>query len=75
MLKCLNSSSCASSMMAAASLSCSTARRWAYQPIASASSISDVHIRAKVRTSSGSSPGGSWYCSVGMARNTRPPMS
>jgi hypothetical protein len=32
-----------------------------------------VHIRAKVRTSSGSSPGGSWYCSVGMQRNTRTP--
>jgi hypothetical protein len=26
-----------------------------------------VHIRANVRTSSASSSGGSWYCSVGMA--------
>jgi hypothetical protein len=59
MLKCLNSSFCASRMIAAAALSRSTARRCAYQLIASASSMSDVHMRANVRTSSASSSGGS----------------
>src|SRR6266540_505871 len=66
--KCLNSSPCASSMIARASGSCSTASRCSYQLIASASSISDVQMRAKVRVSAESSLGGSWYCSVGIGR-------
>ena len=53
MLKCLNSSSCASRMIAAAWESDSSARRCWYQPMASASSTSDVHRRANVRTSLG----------------------
>ena len=63
MQKCLNSSPCALPMIASASRSVSTAMRCSYQPIASASSVSDVHIRANVRVSAGSSPGGSWYWS------------
>ncbi len=63
MLKCLNSSPTASRMTAAASGSFSTASRCSYQPIASASSVSDAHSRAKVRVAAGSSSGGSWYWS------------
>ena len=59
MLKCLNSSPTASRMTAAASGSVSTASRCSYQPIASASSVSDAHSRAKVRVAGGSSSGGS----------------
>ena len=59
MPKCLNSSPIASSMIARASSSFSTSRRWWYQLIASASSISDVQIRANVRASPESSSGGS----------------
>src|SRR5689334_640938 len=66
--KCLNSSSCAFSMIARASRSRSSERRCSYQPIASASSISEVQMRAKVRVSSGSSSGGSWYWSNGTGR-------
>ena len=66
MQKCLNSSPCASAMIARASRSGSTARRCSYQPIASASSVSEVHSRAKVRVSAESSSGGSWYWSVGI---------
>ena len=61
MLKCLYSSPTASRMIATASGSVSTAMRCSYQPIASASSVSDAHSRAKVRVSAGSSSGGSWY--------------
>ena len=53
MLKCLNSSPCASRMIASASGSVSTARRCSYQPIASASSVSDAHRRANVRVVGG----------------------
>ena len=49
MQKCLNSSPCASRMIARASRSGSTASRCSYQPIASASSVSDAHRRANVR--------------------------
>ena len=63
MQKCLNSSPCALLMIASASRSDSTAMRCSYQPIASASSVSEVHRRANVRVSAGSSPGGSWYWS------------
>ena len=63
MQKCLNSSPWASRMIACASRSVSTAIRCWYQPIASASSVSEAHSRANVRVSSGSSPGGSWYWS------------
>src|SRR6185312_2489132 len=66
MLKCLNSSPTASRMTAAASGSFSSARRCSYQPIASASSVSDAHSRAKVRVAAGSSSGGSWYWSKPM---------
>ena len=66
MAKCLNSSPWASAMMSRATASGSTARRCSYQPIASASSCSDVHRRANVRVSAGSSSGGSWYWSVGI---------
>ena len=69
MLKCLNSSPCASRMIARASGSGSTARRCSYQPIASASSVSEAHSRANVRVSAGSSSGGSWYWSVGMVQH------
>jgi hypothetical protein len=48
-------------MIALASRSFSRARRCSYHPIASASSMSDVIIRAKVRVFSESSAGGSWY--------------
>jgi len=51
-------------MMARASTSGSTEIRCTYQPIASASSLSDAHIRAKVRVSADSSSGGSWCWSV-----------
>src|ERR1700687_419593 len=61
--KCLNSSCCAFRMMALASRSFSSARRCSYQPIASASSMSDVIMRANVRVFAESSPGGSWYWS------------
>ena len=37
----------------------STARRCSYQPIASASSVSEAHSRANVRVAGGSSSGGS----------------
>ncbi len=63
MLKCLNSSPTASAITARASGSRSTARRCSYQPIASASSVSEAHNRANVRVCSGSSSGGSWYWS------------
>ncbi len=63
MLKCLYSSPTASDMTALASGSRSIARRCSYQPIASASSVSDEHRRANVRVCSGSSSGGSWYWS------------
>ena len=53
-------------MIACASGSFSTASRCSYQPIASASSVSEAHMRAKVRVSSGSSSGGSWYWSKPM---------
>src|SRR5262249_22018726 len=53
----------ASRMIARASRSDSTAMRCSYQPIASASSVSDAHRRANVRVSPGSSAGGSWYWS------------
>ena len=46
-------------MTAAASGSVSTASRCSYHPIASASSVSDAHSRAKVRVAGGSSSGGS----------------
>src|SRR5205085_2283700 len=59
-------------MIAAASRSCSSARRCSYQPIASASSISEVRMRARVRISADSSEGGSWYCSV-VTRRRYPP--
>jgi len=61
MPKCLNSSSCAFCMIAFACASFSTAMRCSYQPIASASSVSDATMRANVRVSSLSSSGGSWY--------------
>ena len=48
---------------ARASGSRSTASRCSYQPIASASSVSEAHSRAKVRVSAGNSSGGSWYWS------------
>ena len=53
----------ASLMIARACGSGSTARRCSYQPIASASSVSEAHRRANVRVSAGSSSGGSWYWS------------
>jgi len=52
-------------MIARASASCSTESRCSYQPIASASSISEAQIRANVRVSWGSSSGGSCYWSNG----------
>src|SRR5436305_13717999 len=63
MLKCLNSSPCASRMIARAAEAVYTARRCSYQPIASASSVSDAHSRANVRVAGASSSGGSWYWS------------
>ena len=59
MQKCLNSSPWASRMMALASRSLSTSRRCWYQPIASASSVSEAHNRANVRVAGESSSGGS----------------
>src|SRR3954447_20296027 len=56
-------------MIALASASGSSARRCWYHPIASASSVSEAHRRAKVRVSGGSSSGGSWYWSKPMARH------
>ena len=53
-------------MIAFACLSFSSDIRCSYQPIASASSWSEVIIRAKVRVSADSSSGGSWYWSVGI---------
>ena len=53
MQKCLNSSPWASRMIARASRSGSTASRCSYQPIASASSVSEAQSRAKVRVSGG----------------------
>src|ERR1019366_6832566 len=50
-------------MISLASSSLSTDRRCSYQPIASASSVSEAHIRANVRVVADSSPGGSWYWS------------
>src|SRR4051794_1622893 len=67
MAKCLNSSPCASRITATASRSDSIAMRCSYQPIASASSVSDAHMRANVRVCAGSSSGGSWYWSKPMA--------
>ena len=55
----LNSSPIESSVMARASTSGSTEIRRTYEPIASASSLIDAHIRAKVRVSADSSSGGS----------------
>src|SRR5271166_1900204 len=63
MQKCLNSSPCASRMIAPASASASTSSRCSYQPIASASSVSEEHSRANVRVWWESSSGGSWYWS------------
>jgi len=63
MPKCLNSSPWALAMMARAWAFGSTARRCSYQPMASASSVSEAIIRAKVRVSCGSSFAGSWYWS------------
>ena len=63
MLKCLYSSPTALRMTSRASGFGSTASRCSYQPIASASSVSDAHSRANVRVSAGSSSGGSWYWS------------
>ena len=63
MQKCLNSSPWASRMIAVAASSGSIARRCSYQPIASASSVSEAQRRAKVLVSAGSSSGGSWYWS------------
>ena len=54
--KCLNSSPCAFSMIAFASASRSTEMRCSYQPIASASSTSDVIMRANVRVSCAALP-------------------
>ncbi|HEV2772523.1 MAG TPA: hypothetical protein VGV57_06810, partial [Thermoleophilaceae bacterium] len=51
----------------------STASRWSYQLIASASSISAAQIRANVRVSGGSSSGGSWYWSTPMDEGYPPP--
>ena len=64
--KCLNSSSWALAMIAFACSSVSTASRCSYQPIASASSVSEATMRANVRASPLSSSGGSWYCSKPM---------
>jgi hypothetical protein len=50
-------------MSALASSFFSTAMRCSYQPTASASSMSETIILAKVRVSSGNSLGGSWYWS------------
>src|SRR3954447_15996676 len=63
MEKCLYSSPTALSMTARATALGSSASRCSYQPIASASSVSDAHSRANVRVSAGSSSGGSWYWS------------
>jgi hypothetical protein len=49
--KCLNSSPCASAIIALASRSFSTDIRCSYQLIASASSINEAIMRAKVRVS------------------------
>jgi hypothetical protein len=56
-------------MMARASGSGSTSRRCWYQPIASASSVSEAIMRANVRASWLSSCAGSWYCSKPIGRN------
>jgi len=61
MLNCLNSSPIESYMMARASTSGSTEIRCMHEPIASASSLSDAHIRAKVRVFPDSCSGGSAY--------------
>src|SRR5512133_2955540 len=45
--------------------------RCSYQPIASASSVSEAIIRANVRTSALSSPAGSWYCSKPISSPSR----
>src|SRR6476659_6752054 len=50
-------------MIALASLSGSTEMRCSYQPMASASSVSEAIMRAKVRVSALSSAAGSWYWS------------
>src|SRR3954462_1739687 len=63
MQKCLNSSPCASLMIARASRSGSIDMRCSYQPIASASSVREAQRRAKVRVRPGSSEAGSWYWS------------
>src|SRR4029079_787181 len=54
---------CAFCITATASRSVSIAIRCSYKPIASASSVSEAHIRANVRVWAGSSSGGSWYWS------------
>ena len=59
MAKCLNSSCWAFSMMARASSSGSSEIRCAYQPMASASSVSEATMRANVRASPLNSFGGS----------------
>jgi hypothetical protein len=41
--------------------------RCSYQPIASASSVREVIMRAKVRISDDNSAAGSWYCSVAIS--------
>ena len=61
--KCLYSSPTALRMTARATAFGSTASRCSYQPIASASSVSEAQRRANVRVSAGSSSGGSWYWS------------
>ena len=63
MPKCLNSSDWAFSMIAFACASGSSEIRCSYQPIASASSVSDAIIRANVLVSALSSSAGSWYWS------------
>ncbi|HEU5433645.1 MAG TPA: hypothetical protein VFU81_18400 [Thermomicrobiales bacterium] len=59
MPKCLNSSACAFCMIALAASSGSTASRCSYQLMASASSVNEAIMRAKVRVGAGNSSGGS----------------
>src|SRR5690348_9553967 len=61
-------------MIARASGSGSTASRCSYQPIASASSVTDAQSRAKVLVSAGSSSGGSWYWSNPTAASFHGPL-
>src|SRR5260221_7166440 len=69
--KCLNSSLWAFSMIAFASASGSSDMRCSYQPMASASSVIDVIMRANVRVSALSSLAGSWYCSKPISGSSR----